>query len=158
MHSETNSRSRIEMEFMQLVDQPATLVTDYSHGMQKTLPLATAVARLRCTHRRRVFGCFVDLAANRPGLRGHPRIFFHWLSHILLDQTEPPFPRKSLRKQLLSESFNKKAGEPKHTENANGCCLILLVKATSLLTDAAEPRCGPIVFSRSNGLESPGIK
>jgi ABC-2 type transport system ATP-binding protein len=31
------------LEFMQLVDQPKTLVTDYSHGMQKKLALAAAV-------------------------------------------------------------------------------------------------------------------
>jgi ABC-2 type transport system ATP-binding protein len=31
------------MEFMQLVDQPKTMVTDYSHGMQKKLALAAAV-------------------------------------------------------------------------------------------------------------------
>jgi len=31
------------LEFMQLVDQPKTLVTDYSHGMQKKLAMAAAV-------------------------------------------------------------------------------------------------------------------
>src|SRR6201997_5501500 len=31
------------LDFMQLVDQPKTLVTDYSHGMQKKLSLAAAV-------------------------------------------------------------------------------------------------------------------
>lgn len=31
------------LEFMQLIDQPKTLVTDYSHGMQKKLALAAAV-------------------------------------------------------------------------------------------------------------------
>src|SRR5712671_4255696 len=31
------------LEFMQLVDQPKTMVTDYSHGMQKKLALAAAV-------------------------------------------------------------------------------------------------------------------
>ena len=31
------------LDFMQLVDQPKTLVTDYSHGMQKKLALAAAV-------------------------------------------------------------------------------------------------------------------
>ncbi len=31
------------LEFMQLTDQPKTLVTDYSHGMQKKLALAAAV-------------------------------------------------------------------------------------------------------------------
>src|ERR1700723_1379810 len=31
------------LDFMQLVDQPKTLVTDYSHGMQKNLALAAAV-------------------------------------------------------------------------------------------------------------------
>jgi ABC-2 type transport system ATP-binding protein len=31
------------LEFMQLVDQPKALVTDYSHGMQKKLALAAAV-------------------------------------------------------------------------------------------------------------------
>jgi len=31
------------LEFMQLADQPKTLVTDYSHGMQKKLALAAAV-------------------------------------------------------------------------------------------------------------------
>jgi ABC-2 type transport system ATP-binding protein len=31
------------LEFMQLVDQPKTLITDYSHGMQKKLALAAAV-------------------------------------------------------------------------------------------------------------------
>src|SRR6202043_295962 len=31
------------LEFMQLVDQPKKLVTDYSHGMQKKLALAAAV-------------------------------------------------------------------------------------------------------------------
>jgi ABC-2 type transport system ATP-binding protein len=36
-------RSRELLDFMQLVDQPKTLVTDYSHGMQKKLALAAAV-------------------------------------------------------------------------------------------------------------------
>jgi ABC-2 type transport system ATP-binding protein len=31
------------LEFMQLIDQPKTLVTDYSHGMQKKLAMAAAV-------------------------------------------------------------------------------------------------------------------
>ena len=31
------------LEFMQLADQPKTLITDYSHGMQKKLALAAAV-------------------------------------------------------------------------------------------------------------------
>ena len=31
------------LEFMQLTDQPKTLITDYSHGMQKKLALAAAV-------------------------------------------------------------------------------------------------------------------
>jgi ABC-2 type transport system ATP-binding protein len=31
------------LEFMQLVDQPKALITDYSHGMQKKLALAAAV-------------------------------------------------------------------------------------------------------------------
>jgi ABC-2 type transport system ATP-binding protein len=31
------------LEFMQLTDQPKSLVTDYSHGMQKKLALAAAV-------------------------------------------------------------------------------------------------------------------
>jgi ABC-2 type transport system ATP-binding protein len=31
------------LDFMQLVDQPKTLVTDYSHGMQKKIALAAAV-------------------------------------------------------------------------------------------------------------------
>ncbi len=31
------------LEFMQLVDQPKTLITDYSHGMQKKIALAAAV-------------------------------------------------------------------------------------------------------------------
>ena len=31
------------LDFMQLTDQPKTLVTDYSHGMQKKLALAAAV-------------------------------------------------------------------------------------------------------------------
>ncbi len=37
------SRASELMEFMQLVDQPKTMVTDYSHGMQKKLALAAAV-------------------------------------------------------------------------------------------------------------------
>jgi ABC-2 type transport system ATP-binding protein len=36
-------RSRELLDFMQLADQPKTLVTDYSHGMQKKLALAAAV-------------------------------------------------------------------------------------------------------------------
>ncbi len=36
-------RSSELLEFMQLADQPKTLVTDYSHGMQKKLALAAAV-------------------------------------------------------------------------------------------------------------------
>src|SRR5438093_3406297 len=41
---ETAARRAAELlEFMQLVDQPKTLVTDYSHGMQKKLALAAAV-------------------------------------------------------------------------------------------------------------------
>ncbi|HUJ32902.1 MAG TPA: ABC transporter ATP-binding protein [Candidatus Acidoferrum sp.] len=36
-------RSAELLEFMQLADQPKTLVTDYSHGMQKKLALAAAV-------------------------------------------------------------------------------------------------------------------
>jgi ABC-2 type transport system ATP-binding protein len=41
---ETAARRSAELlEFMQLADQPKTLVTDYSHGMQKKLALAAAV-------------------------------------------------------------------------------------------------------------------
>jgi ABC-2 type transport system ATP-binding protein len=41
---ETAARRASELlEFMQLADQPKTLVTDYSHGMQKKLALAAAV-------------------------------------------------------------------------------------------------------------------
>lgn len=41
---ETAARRSSELlEFMQLSDQPKTLVTDYSHGMQKKLALAAAV-------------------------------------------------------------------------------------------------------------------
>jgi ABC-2 type transport system ATP-binding protein len=36
-------RSEELLEFMQLTEQPKTLVTDYSHGMQKKLALAAAV-------------------------------------------------------------------------------------------------------------------
>jgi ABC-2 type transport system ATP-binding protein len=36
-------RSAELLDFMQLTDQPKTLVTDYSHGMQKKLALAAAV-------------------------------------------------------------------------------------------------------------------
>jgi len=40
----TTARRAAELlEFMQLVDQPKTLITDYSHGMQKKLALAAAV-------------------------------------------------------------------------------------------------------------------
>jgi hypothetical protein len=132
------------------------LVIDCPHGMQKKLALATAVARLRCTHRGRVLDVSVILLQIDLVPGPSQNLFPHALAHPA-EQTDPP-PSKSRRKQLLSESFNEKAGEPKHNKNANGCSLILLVKATSLLTDAAEPRCGPIVFSRPNGLESPGIK
>jgi len=41
---ETSAKRTAELlEFMQLADQPKTLVTDYSHGMQKKLALAAAV-------------------------------------------------------------------------------------------------------------------
>ena len=41
---ETAAKRTAELlEFMQLADQPKTLVTDYSHGMQKKLALAAAV-------------------------------------------------------------------------------------------------------------------
>jgi ABC-2 type transport system ATP-binding protein len=41
---DTASKRAAELlEFMQLVDQPKTLITDYSHGMQKKLALAAAV-------------------------------------------------------------------------------------------------------------------
>src|SRR5271169_5621970 len=41
---ETAAKRTAELlDFMQLVDQPKTLVTDYSHGMQKKLALAAAV-------------------------------------------------------------------------------------------------------------------
>jgi ABC-2 type transport system ATP-binding protein len=41
---ETAAKRAAELlEFMQLADQPKTLVTDYSHGMQKKLALAAAV-------------------------------------------------------------------------------------------------------------------
>src|SRR5437764_9161276 len=41
---DTAARRAAELlEFMQLADQPKTLVTDYSHGMQKKLALAAAV-------------------------------------------------------------------------------------------------------------------
>jgi ABC-2 type transport system ATP-binding protein len=41
---ETAARRTSELlEFTQLVDQPKTMVTDYSHGMQKKLALAAAV-------------------------------------------------------------------------------------------------------------------
>lgn len=41
---ETTAKRAAELlEFMQLVDQPKKLVTDYSHGMQKKLALAAAV-------------------------------------------------------------------------------------------------------------------
>jgi ABC-2 type transport system ATP-binding protein len=41
---ETAAKRTAELlEFMQLVDQPKTLVTDYSHGMQKKLAMAAAV-------------------------------------------------------------------------------------------------------------------
>ena len=41
---ETAARRTAELlDFMQLTDQPKTLVTDYSHGMQKKLALAAAV-------------------------------------------------------------------------------------------------------------------
>src|SRR6266576_3815139 len=41
---ETAAKRTAELlEFMQLVDQPRTMVTDYSHGMQKKLALAAAV-------------------------------------------------------------------------------------------------------------------
>jgi ABC-2 type transport system ATP-binding protein len=36
-------RSKELLDFMQLTDQPKSLVTDYSHGMQKKLALAAAV-------------------------------------------------------------------------------------------------------------------
>ncbi|HMK28557.1 MAG TPA: ABC transporter ATP-binding protein [Terriglobales bacterium] len=39
----TAQRAAELLEFMQLVDQPKKLVTDYSHGMQKKLALAAAV-------------------------------------------------------------------------------------------------------------------
>ena len=39
----TAKRATELLEFMQLVDQPKKLVTDYSHGMQKKLALAAAV-------------------------------------------------------------------------------------------------------------------
>lgn len=39
----TAQRAAELLEFMQLADQPKTLVTDYSHGMQKKLALAAAV-------------------------------------------------------------------------------------------------------------------
>jgi ABC-2 type transport system ATP-binding protein len=39
----TAKRTGELLEFMQLVDQPKKLVTDYSHGMQKKLALAAAV-------------------------------------------------------------------------------------------------------------------
>jgi ABC-2 type transport system ATP-binding protein len=41
--STTARRAAELLEFMQLADQPKTLVTDYSHGMQKKLALAAAV-------------------------------------------------------------------------------------------------------------------
>ncbi|MGC1658560.1 MAG: ABC transporter ATP-binding protein [Candidatus Acidiferrales bacterium] len=37
------SRAAELLDFMQLADQPKTLVTDYSHGMQKKIALAAAV-------------------------------------------------------------------------------------------------------------------
>ena len=41
---ETAAKRTAELlDFMQLTDQPKTLVTDYSHGMQKKLALAAAV-------------------------------------------------------------------------------------------------------------------
>jgi ABC-2 type transport system ATP-binding protein len=41
---ETSAKRAAELlDFMQLADQPKTLVTDYSHGMQKKLALAAAV-------------------------------------------------------------------------------------------------------------------
>src|SRR5438477_4063668 len=41
---ETSAKRAAELlEFMQLADQPKTLVTDYSHGMQKKLAMAAAV-------------------------------------------------------------------------------------------------------------------
>ncbi|MGH9538734.1 MAG: ABC transporter ATP-binding protein [Terriglobales bacterium] len=44
LERETAAKRTAELlEFMQLVDQPKTLVTDYSHGMQKKLALAAAV-------------------------------------------------------------------------------------------------------------------
>ena len=41
---ETAAKRTAELlEFMQLADQPKTLITDYSHGMQKKLAMAAAV-------------------------------------------------------------------------------------------------------------------
>ena len=41
---ETAAKRAAELlDFMQLADQPKTLVTDYSHGMQKKLAMAAAV-------------------------------------------------------------------------------------------------------------------
>ena len=41
--STTSQRTQELLEFMQLDDRPKTLITDYSHGMQKKLALAAAV-------------------------------------------------------------------------------------------------------------------
>jgi ABC-2 type transport system ATP-binding protein len=44
LHREVAAKRTVELlEFMQLADQSKTLVTDYSHGMQKKLALAAAV-------------------------------------------------------------------------------------------------------------------
>ena len=42
-HTTAAKRTAELLDFMQLVDQPRALVTDYSHGMQKKLALAAAV-------------------------------------------------------------------------------------------------------------------
>jgi ABC-2 type transport system ATP-binding protein len=42
-HATAAKRTAELLDFMQLVDQPKALVTDYSHGMQKKLALAAAV-------------------------------------------------------------------------------------------------------------------
>src|SRR5260370_38629858 len=39
----TRQRSEELLDFMQLADRPKTLISDYSHGMQKKLALAAAV-------------------------------------------------------------------------------------------------------------------
>src|SRR5438093_2908839 len=39
----TQRRANELLDFMQLADRPKTLITDYSHGMQKKLALAAAV-------------------------------------------------------------------------------------------------------------------